>query len=234
MKAKPIVIASTIALVFIAGISLSTSGLFGSTEGEGGSNESSESHLLASDVTSISGNTSLQEIADVYGISISDLYSAFQIDPSFDSNSFETRDLESYYLDLEQEVGNESIQAFVALAQGLPFDLVDVYLPSTAVEWLTQHASLDDAQKTYFEAHTVILTNFNKDGVDVSTEESGTSITGNTTLQDLINQGLTQADIESITGIKITNTYDLVRSYCEDNGLSYGTIKSQLEAALAQ
>lgn len=231
MKAKPIIIASSIALTFILGITLATSTGLWTSEEEGGSGNT-ESHLVSTDVTTISGTTSFKEIADVYGVSITTLYEVFQIDSSFDSNAFETRDLESYYLDLEEEVGNESVQAFVALAQGLPVELIDVYLPSTAVDWLVQNASLDDVQKTYFDTHTVILTAFNNEGVDVSSDESGASISGNTTLQDLINQGLSKESIEEITGIKITNTYDLVRTYCEDNGLSYGTIKSQLEAKL--
>lgn len=63
--------------------------------------------------------------------------------------------------------------------------------------------------------------------------EKENNLTGNTTLQDLINMGLTQESIESITGIAIENTQILLRDYAEDNDLSYGEVKEDVEGLLS-
>jgi hypothetical protein len=44
--------------------------------------------------------------------------------------------------------------------------------------------------------------------------------------------GLTQEALESLTGIAIDNTQILLRDYAEDNDLSYGEIKSDVELLL--
>ncbi|MDD2497776.1 MAG: 4Fe-4S binding protein [Desulfitobacteriaceae bacterium] len=60
------------------------------------------------------------------------------------------------------------------------------------------------------------------------------NISGNTTVEDIIGFGLTLEEIEKIMGIKIQNTNMPIRSLCEQNNLSFGTVKAEIHLKLAE
>lgn len=233
MKIKTLITASSILLVLAAGGYYLTQESEIEHEDRDELNLSEGEGLLASDPTTISGNSSLQEVADVYGIDVSILKSSFHLGEEIDASLFETRDLEHYYLNLDEsiEVGNEAMQAFVALNNGLDFELIDIYLPTEAIEYLTKNQKLSQEQSLYFETHSVLITEVSLVDVELDSE-SGNTISGNTTLQDLINLGLTIEQIETVSGIKISDTNMLLRDYAENNGLSYGGLKEDIEVLL--
>jgi hypothetical protein len=233
MKLKPTIIAGAIGLIFIGGLSLSTYLEDKGSEEEKQEDRESEEKLLLEDPTSISGNSNFLELSTIYGIDLKTLTDAFllgDVDPAL----FETRDLEHYYQNIDEtiEIGNEAVQAFIAIHNDLDFEYIDIYLPQEAIDILKSLGKLSPAEEAYFLDHTV--SNIEVDITDVELEvEKENTLTGNTTLQDLINMGLTQEALESLTGIAIDNTQILLRDYAEDNDLSYGEIKSDVELLLS-
>lgn len=233
MKLKPTLIAGAIGLIFIGGLSLSSYFEEKGSDEEKQLDRESEEKLLLEDPTSISGNSNFLELSSTYGIDLKILTDAFLLEDT-DPALFETRDLEHYYQNIDEtiEIGNEAVQAFIALHNDLDFEFVDIYLPKEAIDILKSLGKLSPAEEAYFVDHTV--SNIEVDISDVELEvEKENNLTGNTTLQDLINMGLTQESIESITGIAIENTQILLRDYAEDNDLSYGEVKEDVEVLLS-
>ena len=194
-------------------------------------NLSSEESINANDAYSISGNTSFLEVSQVFEIDEVVLREAFCLEENVDLYSFETRDLEHYYQNLDEsvEVGNEAVQAFVALYKGLDFDLEDIYLTTDGIALLQEFGKLNTEQSQYFETHSVEITEVSL--VDVEgDEESDGNYSGNTTIQDVINSGISLEEIETITGVQVTDVYLLLRDFAEGNGLSYGGLKEDLSA----
>ncbi len=132
-------------------------------------------------------------------------------------------------MDESVEVGNEAVQGFVAIYKGLAFELEDIYLTKQGIELLKTEGKLNNEQNDYFESYMVEITEVSLAEVDLD-DSSQVNYSGNTSLQDVINSGISQAEIEAISGITITNTSLLLRDYAEDNGLSYGGLKEDLQA----
>ncbi len=231
MKIKTIIIGLAIALVGVAAIYY-----LETDEEEHGDNEgislslSDDEGINAEDAYSISGNTSILEVSEVFNIDEAILKEAFCLGDEVDISNFETRDLEHYYLNLDEsvEVGNEAMQGFVALYNGLDFELEDIYLTTEGIALLNEHGKLSTEQQGYFESHAVEITEVSLADVETDSESDG-NYSGNTTLQDVINSGITLEEIEMITGIEISEKNILLRDYAEDNGLSYGGLKEDLQ-----
>jgi hypothetical protein len=83
----------------------------------------------------------------------------------------------------------------------------------------------------HFETYTV--SNIETDLTALSVEEDE-GVSGNTTLQDLINSGLTLEQLEEIGGTKIEDTNIYLKDYAEENGLSYGFVKDQVNILLSE
>ena len=231
MKIKTLIIALAVALVGFGAIYYLEADEEEHSDNEGISlNLSSEESINASDAYSISGNTSILEVSQVFGIDEAILKEAFCLGDEVDLSTFETRDLEHYYLNLDEsvEVGNESMQAFVALYNNLDFELEDIYLSTEGIALLNEYGKLNAEQQGYFESHGVEITEVSLADVEIDSE-SDDNYSGNTSLQDVINSGITLEEIETITGISISDTNILLRDYAEDNGLSYGGLKEDLK-----
>lgn len=188
------------------------------------------------DPQSISGSYTLQEVSDFYSIPVSVLYEAFLIDPTYDPTVFKSKDIESLYSSMEVEIGNESLQAFVAIYQQLPFELVDVYLPRQAVDILLAYVmDMPQNQKDYLSSHSIEVTLGDPNDVilDEETEESEENlISGPTTIQQVLDMGMTLEEFESLTGAKVGFTNQTVKDFCIEKGLSFGEIKVTLSNAL--
>ena len=159
--------------------------------------------------------------------------SAFLLEDSINLYNFETKDLESYYTNIDESIdlGNEAVQAFVALYKGLDYDISEIYLPESAISLLTSLNKLNADQMAHFETYTV--SNIETDLTALSVEEDE-GVSGNTTLQDLLNSGLTLEQLEEIGGTKIDDTNIYLKDYAEENGLSYGFVKDQVNILLSE
>ena len=140
----------------------------------------------------------------------------------------------------EVEIGNESVQIFVALFKKLPVTLEDSYLPSRAVEILIELDKLDELQKNYFKNHQVDLVNTtdntseaieNKNEADttVSNEEEQL-VKGATTFQQVLNAGISKKQIEEILNEPMPPSNQLIKTYCTEKGVSFSEIKDKLNA----
>jgi len=239
MKIKPNLLAILIPVIMMGGyLVLDNSTLLNETEVSNSVNENSSEENTAFE--SITGNTSLQSIADAYDIDVSILYDVFQIDESLDTVLFKSKDLESIYVAGDVEIGNESIQVFVNFYNDLTVVYEDeTWLPQKAVDYLLENvSSLSDEDRSYLESHGVEVVLIDPSTIVLSeaestvTEAESSTINGTTTLQNIIDMGLTQTELETILGVKIQFTNQLFKDFCADKGLSYGSMKTLVQTAL--
>jgi hypothetical protein len=187
------------------------------------------------DPQSISGSYSISEISTFYNIPTDVLYEAFSISNTFDPKIFKAKNLGSIYEPTEIEIGTEALQAFVALYNNLPYTLVDVYLPEGAIALVLNHnINLSEDQKTYLSSHSIHVIPLDPSKVTFSEEEttSGFAVKGPTTIQEVIDAGLTKTEFESITGEKVSYSNQTVKDFCIEKGLSFSEIKVALENAV--
>lgn len=202
----------------------------------------------------IRGSYTFGDIANSFDVTPETLAQAFQV-PTDDPASFAVKELESMYLDSGYEVGTNSVRLFVAYYLGLPFDTTgeEIYLPKPAANLLMNHASLTPDQLTYVQAHTVDVkpassadlepdpaTSAESASEAESTQgasETGTSseeedyiVKGKTIFGDLIRWGVPKETIEGIIGAPMPDPAMKVKDFATANGLSFETLKIQLQA----
>jgi hypothetical protein len=194
----------------------------------------------------IRGSYAFIDVSTLFEIPIDVLFKAFGIPLDTDPSQFKTKDLESYYAfeDENIEVGNESVQVFVALYKNLPITLTDTYLPKTAVEILKAlDTTWPAATIDYFDAYTVEISADSVAPIETgNTETTNTSvqaatteaheepiIKGTTTFQQLLDAGISEEQIKSVIGSNMPPTNQIVKDYCTQNGLSFSEVKAAIE-----
>ncbi|MBE0685138.1 MAG: hypothetical protein IH585_03980 [Anaerolineaceae bacterium] len=198
----------------------------------------------------IRGSYTFGDVENNFKVPAELLVQAFGVQTD-DPAAFPVKSLEEMYLTSPQEVGTASVRLFVAFYLGLPFDLsTDIYLPQSAAEILYA-SDLNLENRTYLDNHIVPDLNseillstpqpeetLSEGEVPVSTEEhepiveEGT-IKGKTTFAELLDWGVDAKTIESILGMSLPTTFgQTVRDFCTQNGLSFETIKTDLQVEL--
>ncbi|MGB7594211.1 MAG: hypothetical protein WBL80_01450 [Erysipelotrichaceae bacterium] len=189
------------------------------------------------DPQSISGSYSVSEISKFFNIPIDVIYEAFSISDTFDPTTFKAKNLGSIYEPTEFEIGTEALQAFVALYNDLPYSLVDVYLPADAVTSILDHTStLSEDQKAYLNSHTLEVVPLDPSKVSFTEEETTVdfAVKGPTSIQEVIDAGMTKTEFETIVKAKVSYTNQTVKDFCIEKGLSFSEIKVALEEALSK
>jgi hypothetical protein len=135
------------------------------------------------------------------------------------------------------EIGTEALEAFVALYNNLSYELIDVYLPSEAIQLILVHnTSLSDEDKEYLSSHTLLVVALDPSLVVlIQTDEDtniGFAIKGPTTIQEVLDAGVSQAQFEEITGSSIISPEDTVKDFCVAKGLDFSEIKLALESII--
>ncbi len=192
----------------------------------------------------IRGSYAFGEISELFNIPLEVLAQAFRLPADADPATFKNKDLEVLYADIGEdvEIGTDSVRLFVAYYTGLPYKSGEgAYLPEPAVNILKTHADLTLEQIAYLDAHTVELgevveapsSQGDTGGSEEHGEEAG-MVRGKTIFADLLDWGLSEDQIEAIIGNEIPSNLMLVRDYCTQNGLSFGQVKAELQAALDQ
>lgn len=195
-----------------------------------------DNELNPYDPQSISGSYSFADISDYFKIPIDVLYQAFSISDTFNPTDFKAKNLGSIYEPMETEIGTEAVQAFVALFNALPYELVDVYLPQEAVGLILEHnAAVSSDQAAYLNAHTITVVPLDPAKVTLSEDEETSTefaVKGPTTIQEVLDAGLTKAEFEAIVGTSVTFTNETVKDFCIEKGLSFSEIKIALQDAV--
>lgn len=179
----------------------------------------------------IRGSYTFQEISDLFEINLDVLYNAFGIDEKSDVQ-YKSKDLEALYGDYV-EIGNESMQVFVALYKNLPIDLDDAYLPKQAVEIILEtNKNLTVEQIAYLNEHQVELPNALPPLTEVvMVDEEKTEeplINGLTTFKQALDSGISQEQIEEIIGKELPPLNTVIKDYSIKEGLTFSQIKDKL------
>ena len=211
----------------------------------------------------IRGSYTFEEIARLFEIDIALLAEAFQLGDADAANARQSKDLEALYGELPGgvEIGNESVQVFVAIMKELDIDEADAYLPTSAVQVLLRvNPQRSDEIMAYLESHQVDVT-VNSESAAISSEstsiesvenasegnvastskesvenaskgENELRVNGNTTFSQVLDFGITKEQIETILDAKMPPENQSVKSYCTDNGLSFSAVKDALNALI--
>lgn len=196
------------------------------------------------DPVDIRGSYTFEDIEHSFGVAPEILARAFQVQAE-DPASFAVKDLEALYLDSGFEIGTNSVRLFVAFYLGLPFDTAgqEIYLPAPAARLLQEKGLLTPGQQAYLEAHTVDVPAGPGAGTGSAPEteeapaapDSGEStsedyvVKGKTLFGDLVRWGVPQEVIEQIIGGPMPDPAMKVKDYATANGLSFETLKTQLQ-----
>jgi len=183
----------------------------------------------------IRGSYSFGEISKLFNIPLADLGTAFALDPAVNIAEFKAKDLETAYagMSLNVEVGTDSLRVFVALYNGLPYTLADTtYLPEGAVAILKAKANLTGEQSAFLDTHSVAISGLVKPTTTtVPTETTAVNtIVGKTTFQQLLDWGVSQADIEAVINDKMPAASTTLRDYATQKGLEFAGLQTTLQA----
>lgn len=242
MKIKMWIMALVIFAVIFGGIAVSmATGDWSTTSDKTPSKYVSGEFAGVNNPEDIRGSYTFSDVSAAFEIELSVLYDAFGIPADTDGSAMKTKDIEAQYG--EAEIGNGSVQVFVALYKGLPIELIDTYLPKRAVEIILEtNPNLTQEQKDYLAEHQVDLSEagtVETTGLEQTTEAAGSeedesTINGSSTFQQVLDAGLTRGQIEEIIGGSIPATNMSIRDYCTQNGLSFSEVKADLNDALEQ
>jgi len=183
----------------------------------------------------IRGSYSFGDITRAFKIPAEDLATAFAV--TTDPAEFLVKDLGAMYADLVAQgkmIESDSVRYFVALYNGLPYTPVeDTYLPNPAVNILKTRGSLTSEQTKFLDSHTVDISNVSLQAVTPGAQEvedpTDTTIKGKTTFKEILDWGVPKEAVEEIIGGKLPTTGTVIRDYCQQKGLEFSTVKTQLQ-----
>lgn len=183
------------------------------------------------DPSSIRGSSKFIELSEWFNIPLEDLGNAFNV-PSDLWETFANKDLEVLYSDLDVELGNGSVKLFVALYTGLPYEIEEeTYLPTQAVNLLTDKANLSSEQVEYINKYKLDLPEnltVNLSEKEETDSEIPVEVKGKTTFKEVIDAGVEKEVIEEILGLDIPSVNAIIRDFCIDNELEFSYVKESL------
>lgn len=187
----------------------------------------------------IRGSYTFKEVSDLFEIELDVLYKAFGLE-NLSNEELKSKDLEGLYAEAENEIGNGSVQVFVALYKDLPIVLEDTYLPEQAVEIIIENnKNLTEEQLLYLKQHTVILPEISGEIIneedkeqaeEVKDETTGEEnlVKGATTFKQVLDAGITKQQIEEILGMEMPSANMVIKDFCLEEGLSFSEVKTKL------
>ena len=156
-------------------------------------------------------------------------------------NIFKQKDMKETFKPVELEgeeyiVETDTVKVFTSLYLKIPYVSDETfYLPGKTVNYLIENDKLTGEEKEYWQGHTFKLEyldskyltalEFSKIVVE---EDEGFKVTGRTTIQELLDGGITEEKLEEITGFKAPEDKSvLVRDFVIDKGLEFGEMKDK-------
>lgn len=185
----------------------------------------------------IRGSYTFSEVSTLFEVELTDLFEAFGIPEGTDGTTIQTKVLEEMYPNLPNEIGNGSVQLFVAFYKGLPPEYDDTYLPAQAKDILYRvNTKLTAEEKSYIESHLAVLPSPAGEGTNpteaVVAEETEPLVKGATTFQQVLDAGIGKAEIVGIIGAALPATNMPIKDYCLEKGLSFSEVKEKLNALI--
>ena len=186
----------------------------------------------------IRGSYTFTEVSDLFEVELDVLYEAFGLE-NINDEGLQTKALEELYADSENEIGNGSVQVFVALYKNLPIVLENTYLPAQAIDIILEtNKNITEEQRQYLMEHSVIIPEISQDTINeenneqqVETQEKTEEekfVNGSTTFQQVLSAGITKKQIEEILGREMPSSNMSIKNFCLEEGLSFSEIKTKL------
>jgi len=193
------------------------------------------------DVSDMRGSHTLEEIEKYYQLPASSAIEAFGLRPDTNPTLFQLKDMKEIFKPVELEgeeyiVETDTVKVFTSLYLKIPYVSDETfYLPEKTVNYLIENDKLTEEEKEYWQGHTFKLeyldskyftaSEFSKIVVE---EAQGFNVTGRTTIQELLDGGITEEKFEEVTGIKVPEDKSiLVRDFVIDKGIEFGEVKDK-------
>lgn len=158
LKVKAYTVAIAVFVIIFGSVMLSSAFGLWSTTNQKKASINSENSTIEYKPEDIRGSFTIKEIGTAFDIDENILAEAFGIPKGTDLSVFKSKDLEVLYENSEKEIGNGSMQVFVALYKELPVILDEDYLPKTAVDLIKENNNnLTKEQIDYLEKYTYVF-----------------------------------------------------------------------------
>ncbi|MCK8060436.1 MULTISPECIES: hypothetical protein [unclassified Fusibacter] len=182
----------------------------------------------------IRGSYTFLDIEQAFGIASAELAQAFDI-VADQPQEFQVKSLETLYSYLNEgedgtEIGTASVRYFVHLYTGIESDLVEeTWLPKPALDLLLEKSKIGSdhvALSWGVELSEVPIV----ETEIVEEDHPEPFIKGPTTVQELVNKGMSIDTLEELLGVVIENRAVVIKDLCTENGLSFSEVKLRIEA----
>jgi len=205
------------------------------------------------DISDIRGSHTLEEIEKYYQVPASSVTESFGLKTDSDPSIFQLKDLKEIYKPVELEgkeyiVETDTVRVFVSLYSKKPYISDETfYLPERTVNYLIENNKLTGGEKEYWLNHTFKLEYLENGNLNASEtpekieeaveetiedkvveEAEEFKVTGQTTIQELLDSGITEENFEEITGFKVPEDKSiLVKDFATDKGIEFKEIKDK-------
>jgi len=205
------------------------------------------------DVSDMRGSHTLEEIEKYYQLPASSVIEAFGLRPDTNPTLFQLKDMKEIFKPVELEgeeyiVETDTVKVFTSLYLKIPYVSDETfYLPEKTVNYLIENDKLTGEEKNYWLNHTFKLEYLENDSLSVSEtpekieemveetiedkvveEAEEFKVTGQTTIQELLDSGITEENFEEITGFKVPEDKSiLVKDFAADKGIEFKEIKDK-------
>ncbi len=193
------------------------------------------------DIIDMRGSHTLEEIEKYYQLPASSVIEAFGLRADTDPTLFQLKDMKEIFKPVELEgeeyiVETDTVKVFTSLYFKIPYVSDETfYLPEKTVNYLIENDKLTGEEKEYWQGHTFKLeyldskyltaSEFSKIVVE---EAEGLIVTGRTTIQELLDNGITEEKFEEVIGFKVPDNKSVsVRDFIIDKGLEFGEVKDR-------
>ena len=220
MKIRSVHILLAIILIVGGGIWLATEFGFYNTIKKKSPGKITEGVYVISDIR---GSHTLEEIERYYQLPASSVIEAFRLKVDTNSDTFKLKDLKEIFKPIEIEgeeyiIETDTVRVFTSLYLKNPYISDETfYLPERTVNYLVENNKLDEKEKEYWLGHTFKAEYLEGDNLigsetlslsentvkEVAEETEEFEITSKTTIQELLDRGITEEKFEEITGFKI-------------------------------
>ncbi len=156
-------------------------------------------------------------------------------------NIFKQKDMKEIFKPVELEgeeyiVETDTVKVFTSLYLKNSYISDETfYLPERTVNYLIESGKLIGEEKDYWQGHTFKLEYLDSKYLTASEfskivvkEAEEFKVTGKTTIQELLNGGITEEKFEEVTGFKVPEDKSaLVRDFVIGKGIEFGEIKDK-------
>lgn len=243
MKNKSLIVFMSSILIIFLGIFIADQLGFWNTKTSGDLFSSSqEDNMVYPD--ELRGSSTFQEIEDSFSIPAEHIALAYNFDTLEPGLLQVMMVSEAFaYLGDDVEMGTGSVKLFIYLYNGLDVSGLDEIenIPSTAVDILKEYGKWNEESEEIMEGYIieVLVEPFSDDSIsdlmaeeheetDENAESGLLEINGKTTIQDIIDSGISLSEIEEILGVEVANVNLSFRDICEQNDLDFSIKKDEI------